>query len=209
MAGERKVKARVPLPIGLDNVHIAILTKDETDGATYEKPEYLARSIKATVAPILATGVLESDDEVEYDESAIIGYTVTIEASQLDDYMRAKLFGHRIDKSGGVVVSASDTAPEVALLFRTLLSNRKDYKYTVFYKGKFAPPEESYETKKKEGITYSVEGAISGNFYTRTSDGVAKYTVRTDSTAAGAKTKTAAWFTQVQEPDAVEESSVG
>lgn len=196
-----RVKAKVALPIGLDSIYVAELTKDTAEGTTYKTPEYLARAIKATLQPILAAGTLESEDEVELDESQIIGYTVTIEVSQLDDYMRAKLFGHRRDASGGIVVSDEDTPPELALLFRTALSDKKNYKYTALYKGSFKPNEETSETKKKESITYAVEGSIEGNFYCRASDGVAKYSLRSDTATEAGKTKIAAWFTTVQDPD--------
>ena len=201
MSTDTRVKAKVALPIGLDSLYIAELVKDTAEGTTYKAPEYLARAIKATLQPILATGTLESEDEVELDESQIIGYTVSIEVSQLDDYMRAKLFGHRRDASGGIVVSSDDTPPELALLFRTALSDKKNYKYTVLYKGTFKPNEESNETKKKESITYGVEGAVEGNFYCRASDGTAKYSLRSDQATEAGKTKITEWFTEVQNPD--------
>lgn len=201
MSTDTRVKAKVALPIGLDSPYIAELVKDTAEGTTYKAPEYLGRAIKATLQPILATGTLESEDEVELDESQIIGYTVSIEVSQLDDYMRAKLFGHRRDASGGIVVSSDDTPPELALLFRTALSDKKNYKYTVLYKGTFKPNEESNETKKKESITYGVEGTIEGNFYCRASDGTAKYSLRSDQATEAGKTKIAEWFTEVQNPD--------
>lgn len=201
MSTDTRVKAKVALPIGLDSIYVAELVKDTAEGTTYKAPEYLARAIKATLQPILATGTLESEDEVELDESQIIGYTVSIEVSQLDDYMRAKLFGHRRDASGGIVVSSDDTPPELALLFRTALSDKKNYKYTVLYKGTFKPNEESNETKKKESITYGVEGTIEGNFYCRASDGTEKYSLRSDQATEAGKTKIAEWFTEVQNPD--------
>lgn len=196
-----RVKAKVALPIGLDNIHVAELINDTAESTTYKTPEYLSRAIKATLQPILATGTLESEDEVELDESQIIGYTVSIEVSQLDDYMRAKLFGHRRDASGGIVVSSDDTPPELALIFRTALSDKQNYKYTVLYKGRFKPNEETNETKKKESITYGVEGTIEGTFYCRASDGTAKYSLRSDNATTAGKTKIAEWFTEVQNPD--------
>lgn len=201
MSTDTRIKAKVAMPIGLDSIYVAELIKDTAEGTTYKAPEYLARAIKATLQPILATGTLESEDEVELDESQIIGYTVSIEVSQLDDYMRAKLFGHRRDASGGIVVSSGDTPPVLALLFRTALSDKKNYKYTVLYKGTFKPNEESNETKKKESITYGVEGAIEGNFYCRASDGTAKYSLRSDQATVAGKTKIDGWFTEVKNPD--------
>ncbi len=200
---KNRVKAKVPLPIGLESAYVALLTKDDAEGTTYETPEYFARAIKATITPILATGTLESEDEVEYDESEIIGYTLSFEASQLDDHMRALIFGHKIDEDGGIIVSNTDKPPELAFMFRTPLSDKKNFKYVTLYKGSFKPNEESYETKKKESITYSVEGAIEGNFYCRTSDGACKYSLRSDSENASTS-KIEKWFTAVQEPNITE-----
>lgn len=204
----RQVKAKVAIPIGLDNVYIAPLLTDTEEGTTYETPEFCARAIKATMEPILSEGTLDSDDEVEIDESMIIGYTVSFEASQIDDYMRAKIFGHQIDQNGGLIVSKNDKAPELALLFRSMLSDKKNYKYTVLYKGKFKPNSEEYETAKREGITYKTESAIEGNFYCRTSDGVAKYSLRSDNPEASADI-ISKWFTTVQQPADIAEVEPG
>lgn len=62
-------------------------------------------------------------------------------------------------------------------------------------------PEFWNETKKKESITYGVEGSIEGNFYCRASDGTAKYSLRSDQATAAGKTKIEEWFTAVQSPD--------
>lgn len=92
-----RVKAKVAIPIGLDNVYVAKVTADVAGGkTTYEAPEYAARAIKCTMTPVTKTGTLESDDAVEIDQTVITGYTVSIEESQLDDYMRALIFGHRL-----------------------------------------------------------------------------------------------------------------
>ena len=45
----RQVKAKVAIPIGLDNVYIAPLLTDTEEGTTYETPEFCARAIKATM----------------------------------------------------------------------------------------------------------------------------------------------------------------
>ncbi|MEG1550979.1 MAG: phage tail protein [Oscillospiraceae bacterium] len=194
----KEVKAKVALPIGLDMAYIAELLTDTTT-TTYATPEYLARAIKAVIKPILKEGTLDSDDEVEIDESMIIGYTVSIDVSQLDDETRAKLLGHKIDADGGLIVSKDDKAPIVAFLFRSLLSDRKNYKYVALYKGSFKENEETYETGKKDGISYQQEGTLEGNFYNRSSDGCSKYSIRSDNPKASA-TKIAAWFTSVQKP---------
>lgn len=202
MSITNRVKAKVAIPIGLDSVYVAMLKSDVSGGKTaYDTPEYLARAIKCTLTPVTKTGTLESDDSVEIDQTAITGYTVSIEESQLDDYMRAKLFGHRLDKSGGLVVSKTDTPPELALLCRSKLSDEKNYKYIVLYKGSFHKNAEEFETDKRDATTYKTE-TVEGTFYARESDGNIKYDLRTDSTGAEVSKKIEAWFTTVQEPDA-------
>lgn len=197
-----RVKAKVAIPIGLDNVYVAKLTADVAGGkTTYEVPEYAARAIKVAMTPVTKTGTLESDDAVEIDQTVITGYTVSLEESQLDDYMRALIFGHRIDKSGGLVINKTDTPPELALLCRSKLSDEKNYKYMVLYKGSFKKNVEEYETDKRDTTTYKTE-TVEGTFYARESDGNIKYDLRSDSTAAGAAEKIKAWFTAVPEPDA-------
>jgi len=194
-----RVKAKVAIPIGLDNIHIALMTSDVAgQTTTYGNPEYFARAIKATLTPILKNGSLDSDDSVEIDESEIVGYTVSIDESQLDDYMRAKIFGHTVDVDGGIIINKDDVPPTLALLFRSKLSDHQHFKNVVLYKGTFKKNTEEFETDKKDSTTYKTE-TIEGTFYARESDGNIKYDLREDNTAASA-TKIANWFTAVQEP---------
>lgn len=197
-----RVKGKITaIPIGLDNVHVAVLTADPKDGtAAYATPEYLSRALSVNLTPILKEGVLDSDDNVEIDESMIAGYTVSFGTSQLDDYARAKIFGHRIDSTGGLVVSKNDKPPIIALLGRSKLSDRVNFEYFALYKGSFKPNAAERETDKREGTTYKTE-TVEGTFYPRESDGNIKYTMRTDNENCDS-TKIQNWFTAVQEPAA-------
>lgn len=198
----REAKAKVALPIGLSDVYFAKLTTD-TIGAvpTYESPVYLSRAIKATLTPVTKAGTLDSEDETEIDETEIVGYTVSIEASQLDNTARALLGGHKVDDDGGLIITTKDISPEGALLFKSKLSDKINSKYVVLYKGSFGGLTEEFETDKKDGKTYKTH-TVEGNFRARTSDGVIQYSIRSDSENASAE-KIAAWFTKVQEPGEV------
>ena len=58
------------------------------------------------------------------------------------------LLGHKISTEGGIIKSADDVAPEVALLYKASKGNGKA-RYGILYKGKFSIGDESY--KGKEG----------------------------------------------------------
>ena len=195
----RNVGKITAIPIGLDDVHFALLLSDVKDSdATYSTPEYLARSLKITLTPILKEGTLDSDDSVEIDESNIIGYEVNFETSQLDTYVRAKILGHRVDSNGMIVYSKDDVPPKIALLGRSLLSDRRNFEYFALYKGSFKEPSKERETDKRDSTTYKTE-TINGKFYAREADGLIKITLNTSDDGASAEI-VSAWFTEVQKP---------
>lgn len=197
-----KVKARVAIPIGLDMVHVAKLTSDTAGGAAvYEDPKYLARALKVTVTPITVNGLLESDDGIEIYENEITGYQISFEASQLSDEMRAYIFGHKLDEDGGIITSRNDKPPILALIFRSLLSDKVNYKNCILYKGSFKPNASEYESAKRDSKTYKTE-TVEGTFYARDCDGNIKYDLRSDNSDASAE-KINNWFTKVQEPGTI------
>lgn len=194
-----KIKAKVALPIGLDSVYWSRLLTDEVGGkTTYDNPKYVARALKAVLTPNTKNGLLESDDAVEIDENILTSLTVALDVSQLPDDIRAEMLGHGVDDTGGIIINKDDTPPRGALVFRAMLSDRKNYKYVVLYSGAFKENIENYETDKRDATTYQTE-SIEGTFYPRESDGTLKYSIRTDNPSASVE-KIAAWFTTVQEP---------
>lgn len=189
-------------PIGARKLTWFPLLEDpETGEATYGPPVKLSRLINITVTPIFAEGTLESDDGIEDDLALIIGYDVTINASQLTDTIRATLLGHQMDNGDGMLVTNTDVAQWGALAWEELLSKNDasepdKYKKVILYKGKFREFAETANTLVQNGITFQTHN-LTGRFIKR-NDGHIKYSIREDSPNANA-TKLAAWFDAPQE----------
>src|SRR5690625_1472931 len=103
--------------IGLRDIHIAVLTKDDSEGATYEKPEKLERAISAKLSPKVSSENIYSDDTVEDVITAFEGVDVEIEVNQLSIQSRAKLQGSKIVK-GILIENKNDSPPTIALGFK-------------------------------------------------------------------------------------------
>lgn len=197
---------KIAKPVGARKLTWFPLTENtDTDSvaAAYDEAVKLSRLISITTTPILAEGLLESDDGLEEDESTVIGYDVTINASQLTDAIRAALLGHTIDAGGGILTNGNDVAPFGALAWEELLSGGgvPKYKKVVLYKGRFQEFAETANSAVQAGKTYQTHNLV-GRFYKRQYDGNLKYSIREDTPSADA-TKLAAWFTEPQEPGTV------
>jgi phi13 family phage major tail protein len=181
---------------------VAANTDTDLVAASYEAAVRLSRLINIQVTPVFAEGVLESDDGIEDNQSLIVAYDVTINASQLTDAIRAALLGHAMDAGGGILTAGGDVAQEGALAWEEELSNNvaggtTKYKKVVLYKGKFKEFVETANTITEGGITYQTHNLV-GRFFRRVFDKNLKYSIREDSPSADA-VKLAAWFTTPQE----------
>jgi phi13 family phage major tail protein len=200
---EETKMTKVPKPIGARKLTWFPLIDDtDTDliAAAYATAVRLSRLIEITITPILAEGLLESDDGLEENEASVVGYDVKITASQLTDAIRAAALGHSIDDGSGILTNSNDAAPLGALAWEELLSGGGSvpkYKKVVLYKGNFKEFEEKATTVVRAGKAYQTHG-LQGTFYRRDFDGNIKYSIREDSPNANA-TKLAAWFTTPQE----------
>ncbi len=197
-------KKYVGKPIGARRLTWFPMTESDDGSEDYTVAEKLSRLITITTTPVLAEGSLESDDGIEDENSQIIAYDVTINASQLTDDIRAKIFGHKFDETGGALTSNTDTSNLGALAWEELLSSDKSgepmYKRTVLYKGRFKEFAETANTKVQGGITYQTHN-ITGRFFAN-NNGDIKYTLRDDSPNAS-KEKAAEWFNTPQMPGAM------
>lgn len=185
-------------PIGLDNVCYAVIEKDDETGTEYREVKTMARAIAMTITPELSEGTLDSNDAVEESEATISKISVSFNASAIEDAVRAEILGHRMDANGGIVDSADDKAPNIALFFRAKLSGRAGYKYVVLYKGTFKEFAETFNTEKQGEKAYQTP-TIEGSFFRRISDGLLRYSVRSDTKGVSADT-ISKWFDSVPEP---------
>lgn len=187
-------------PIGARSLTWFPMTADPDTGApTYGEAVKLSRLINIVPTPVFSEGTLESDDTTEDQDSKLVAYDVTINASQLTDAIRATLLGHAIDEGAGLLMKSSDTAQEGALAWKELLSGpgeTEKFKYVVLYKGKFKEFAETANTLTSSGLTYQTHN-LTGRFYAR-NDGAVRYQMRDDSPSVNT-TKTGAWFESPQE----------
>jgi phi13 family phage major tail protein len=183
----------MPRQIGLENLTVAKVTKDDATGTTYAKPVKLERSIKAKISPKTSSEKLYSDDSVEDILNNFDSCDVEIELNQLTIESRALLQGSKVI-DGMLIENKDDLAPDVAIGFRSKKSNGK-YRYVWLLKGKFEHTEDEYETIGEKPTPKT--NSLKGSFYSRM-DG--NWRIMEDEDSEGANAATIkAWFTDIPE----------
>jgi phi13 family phage major tail protein len=153
--------------IGLRSVYYAILNSDPAGGTpTYAAPVLISGAISANINPNTNSETLYADDG-PYEVATTLGaISLELNMNDLDMNTQAALLGHTL--SGGVLVRKSaDSAPWVAVGFKSLKSNGK-YRYTWLAKGKFELPEQKNETRGDK-IAFQTP-TIKGSFVKRDAD---------------------------------------
>lgn len=180
--------------VGLKDLYYATLTKDDDTGVTYGTPARVAPAINAKITPSVSTEILYADDGAAETTTALGEISVELETSDLPLEIQAVLLGHTLDVATGVMTKkSSDTAPYVALGFKSKKSNGK-YRFVWLLKGKFSPIEEEFKTSEDK-VSYNTP-KIKASFIKRSKDDVWQYIADEDSGFTGAAT----WFTTVYAP---------
>ncbi len=181
--------------VGLKDLYYAPLTSDDSTGVVYETPTKIAGAITATITPTTNSATLYADDGASETASSLGEITVALNVKDLPKQAQADLLGHTINADGVLVRSADDTAPYVAIGFRSMKSNG-EYRYVWLYKGKFQPQEQSFQTK---GDTPQFNTpTINGVFVKREHDNQWQVEVDADDESVDA-TVISNWFNSVYE----------
>ncbi|QPA31627.1 major tail protein [Thermaerobacillus caldiproteolyticus] len=178
--------------VGLKDLHFAIMKDDET----YETPEKIAGAITAKISPSSNTETLYADDGPSETVTSLGEIKVEFEVKDIPLDIQAKLLGHTVNSDGVLIKQASDTAPYVAIGFKSKKSNGK-YRYVWLYKGKFELPEQEYKTMEDKPAFQTPK--VSGTFVKRDKDGLWQAIADEDSPNFTSE-KAASWFTSVYEP---------
>lgn len=186
MAGKAK-----GLTVGMDMIHYAIMTDEDQE--TYATPKRIPGAITGTISPTTNMETLYADDQAWETASALGDIGVELNVADLPQEVLVDLLGATLDDNGVLVQSASDVAPYVALGFRSQKSNGK-YRYYWFYKGKFQPNEESFQTKE-DSPSFQTP-TISGTFISRQTDKKWRARVDEDGESVSASVITD-WFKNV------------
>lgn len=177
--------------IGMDKIHYAIMTDETTEA--YSTPKQIPGAITGTVSPTTNTETLYADDQAWETASALGEIELELNVADLTQDVLKDLLGATVDSNGVMVQASSDVSPYVALGFRSQKSNGK-YRYYWFYKGKFQPNEEEFQTKE-DSPSFQTP-TITGTFISRQTD--KKWRARVDEDATGLKPEVITnWFTTV------------
>lgn len=182
--------------VGLNNIHAAILVKDDVTGVEYETPFKLAKAIEASISPNANEETLFADDGPSEVATQMGAIEVELGLDAISDEIQAKLLGHKINSDGVLEKKAGDQAPYVALLFESATSDGKSKLYTL-YKGKFKLPERNHTTKN-DSPEFQTD-TISATFLRRDFDDVWERSVYTGGETVN-QAVVDAWFTEVYEP---------
>lgn len=183
--------------VGLKNVNVVKLTKDDATGVTYD-PEVrrIALAVQADIKPSMSTDSFYADDQLAETVTQLGDITVDLEMGHLSTADQAYLLGATVNTDGVLEFKSTDQAPYVALGFESQKSNGS-IRYVWLYKGKFALPETTSKTKADK-TDFQTE-KISGVFSPRQKDGKWKAQVDSDDETIGANV-IADWFTKPYEP---------
>ncbi|OAB31752.1 hypothetical protein PMSD_18375 [Paenibacillus macquariensis subsp. defensor] len=183
---------KIAVPVGLQDIYYALLSKDDKTGATYGTPKLMLPAITANVTPTVNSATLFGNDGPILTANALGEIAVAIGVASIPFATQAELLGSKLSANGLLVDNADDQAPEVALGYRISMSDGT-FLYTWLLKGKFSLP--SSESKTKEGTPTFQTPTLNGVFLKRMFDG--NWRFRADSADVGSAELIAKWFTAV------------
>ena len=177
--------------IGINNLHIAELTNDDSNGVTYTTPTRVIGAITVDVQPSSNSNTLYADDSPFAAATALGEITVSIEVADLPLDIQAKLLGHTV-KDGVLTAKGTDKAPYFAIMFESAKHDGTT-RYIKLLKGLFKEPTETYNTKT-DSPEFSTP-TIEGTFVVRTFDNAWKKIADSSDTAF---TGAANWYKTVE-----------
>lgn len=185
--------------IGLKDIYVAKITKNDATNYTAETPVQLARAISAKVNEKFAGDSIYSDDALEDNIRSFDSVEIEIEVNRLTPEKVALLYGQKLDK-GFLISNINDQASEIALGYRSRLSNGK-YEFVWFYSLKVSDGfNKDYQTLEGKPKAQSDKIKLVGKG--REKDGNYKISVAEDTLLEAdtdAKTAIQDWFSKVQE----------
>lgn len=179
--------------LGLDNVHYAILTKDDETGATYGTPQKLPGAISISESAENNTAELYADNRLWATASVFSKGELEIELADLSTKDAAALLGHTVDSTGQIKYNVNDVAPYICLMGEALKDDGVTKRYFKLLKGQCAESSMEFNTKSESPEFTTV--SLTATFMPRQCDGDYKYVI--DSGTEGAATIIADWYKSV------------
>ena len=159
---------------GVEKAYYAILTTEE-ETPTYEAAKYLPglREISVTANEEQAT--IYAENRLYDSENSLGEIEVTLDFASIDTADYVALLGKKRAANGGIIESADDQPPYIALMVEKTLSG-KVKEYMTLFKGKLSIPED--KAKTKEGKTEYQTVSLNGLFMPL-ENGIWKHAVKT------------------------------
>lgn len=194
---------------GICDLFLADITKDDFDGYSTENITRLMKIATAKVKLTYSSEEVYFDDVTDDIDQNFEGGDIELEGDYLTADIIQRIRGH-LNAKGMSVIGKDDKANDVAILFRSKMTNNK-YKFYCFYRINFGnEEEEDFETIGKKGKRQNVK--LKGTIMARKKDGVVGVNATEDELKAGGvsdpTTILDAWFKTVPEPLAIESLSI-
>lgn len=142
---------KVASTIGMKNVVIAPLTKDDDSGATYGELQLMAGAIEASITPENADPDIQYADDVEFDTvNPDPELTFKTKMADVPLSVQEMIFSNTLDDNGVLVRTANDKPSYFAVGFKSEKADHT-YRYVWLLKVRAKPLPENYATK--EGST--------------------------------------------------------
>ena len=145
----------------IGKAYYALLLTDAVEGATYAPTEYLEGLREITVTPTEQQGDIYAEGVVWDTDTENGPINISFDVTDIPLATRAKLFGHKLSATGGVIDNQKDAAPYLALMYEKTLKDGV-VEYVTLYKGKLMKPEDKGKTREG-GVEYQTK-SVSGRF---------------------------------------------
>lgn len=180
--------------IGLENMHYAILTKDDSTGIEYGTPTILSGAISINENAQSNTAELYADNRLWETDTVFSKGEVELNLADLalSDY--ASLCGHSIDGSGKLIENVNDVAPYVCLMGEAMKGDKVNKRYFKLLKGQCAKV--GLDMKTKTNNPEYTTPTLKATFMPRQYDGNYKYVK--DYSTNTAESITSAWYSNVE-----------
>lgn len=144
---------KVASTIGMKNVVIAPLTKDDDSGATYGDLQLMAGAIEASITPENADPDIQYADDVEFDTvNPDPELTFKTKMADIPLSVQEMIFSNTMDDNGVLVRTANDKPSYFAVGFKSEKADHT-YRYVWLLKVRAKPLTENYATKEGGTIT--------------------------------------------------------
>lgn len=173
---------------GVEKAYYAVLTNDG-ETPTYETAKYLPGLREISVTPNEEQATIYAENRLYDSENSLGDIEVTLDFTSIGTADYAILLGKKIASDGGIIESAYDQAPYIALMVEKTLSGGVK-EYLTLFKGKLSIPED--KAKTKEGKTEYQTVSISGLFMPL-ENGIWKHAVKTSDEGFNSETHATKW----------------